>query len=722
MSLVTASGLSLAFGPKVLFQDAAFTIAPRDRIGLIGANGTGKSSILKILAGEASPDAGTLAWRRGARAGYLPQEVAALPGGPLVEVVLASVPGRSAVEARLAAAEVALGASANPEEQLELSQALADLHAELDHFEERHGRHHAERILAGLGFDPKDLRQDTATLSGGWKMRAALAGLLLQDPDLLLLDEPTNHLDVPTLTWFDAFLRASQKALLLISHDREFLNRQIARVLSLEPEGVRGYTGDYDKYRRQRAEEEERLEAASQRQEARRAELQGFIDRFGAKATKARQAQSRQKMLDRMEEVVVREQRATIRFHFAGAPRSGREVLRLDHVAKTFGPKVVYRDLSAQVQRGERVAIIGPNGAGKTTLLRIVAGELAADAGEVKLGHAVVAGYYAQHHFSDDGEAARTPGPSSEAAPLPSAAPPLAPEHTGPGGWASAPAVRDGGAPGQPSPAAPSLAQGQRYSALDAKRSILDTLWDIVPDQGEAYVRGVAGGFLFSGEDVEKPIGVLSGGERARVALARILLLRSNLLLLDEPTNHLDLASSEALIEALKRYEGTMLFVSHNRSFLNGLATRIWEVKDGGILDQPGNLDDWLYHQRQLAEAAGESAPRAQGGGAEPRGDGWAGGTEKDRRRAEAEARNARYVREKPLRQAIAGLEARIAELEASQKAAEAALADPALYQDFAKARPHVEALAAAKTELAQLYEQWEAKQLELEGMGEEGA
>jgi ATP-binding cassette subfamily F protein 3 len=686
MSLVTASGLSLAYGPKVLFQDAVFTIAPRDRIGLIGPNGTGKSSLLRILAGEASPDAGLLSWRRGARAGYLPQDFAALADGPLVEVVLASVPGRSAVEARLAAAEAALGASADAEEQLELSQALADLHAELDHFEERHGRHHAERILAGLGFDAGDLRRDTATLSGGWRMRAALAGLLLQDPDLLLLDEPTNHLDVPTLTWFDEFLRAAQKALLLISHDREFLNRQISRVLSLEPEGVRSYAGDYDDYRRQRAEEEERLEAAARRQEARRAEIQEFIDRFGAKATKARQAQSRQKMLDRLEEVEVRERRATIRFQFTGAPRSGREVLRLERVAKAFGPRVIYRDVSAQVQRGERVAIIGPNGAGKTTLLRIAAGELAADAGEVKLGHGVVVGYYAQHHVSGDAGAARAPAPGSEAASLRSAGSPLAP--------------------------------GRPFASLDPKRSILDALWDIVPDQGEAYVRGVAGGFLFSGDDVEKPIGVLSGGERARVALARILLLRSNLLLLDEPTNHLDLASSEALIEALQRYEGTMIFVSHNRSFLNGLATRIWEVREGGILDQPGNLDDWLYHQRQLAEAGGDVG-RVDPGAVDTSATGRPQAKDKVRRRAEAEARNARYAREKPLRDAISGLEKRIGELEATQRAAEAALADPALYQDYAKARPHVEALASAKAELAERYAEWEEKQLELEALAE---
>ena len=660
MSLVTVSGLSVAYGPKVLFGGAGFSIGTHDRIGLVGPNGTGKSTLLRVLAGEVAPDAGTIAWRRGARAGYLPQDVAALPPGPLVDTVLASVPGRTALEARIAAAEQSLPAVVDPAEQLEVAQSLADLHAELEHFEERHGRHRAERILVGLGFPASELRRDTGQLSGGWKMRAALAGLLLQDPDLLLLDEPTNHLDVPTLTWFDAFLRGSGRALLLISHDREFLNRQIGRVLSLEPEGLRAYAGDYDDYRRLRAEEEVRLDAAARRQEARRAELQSFIDRFGAKATKARQAQSRQKMLDRMEEVQVHAHRATLSFRFAEAPRSGREVVRIDDVSKAFGVRTVYRGLSAQVLRGERIGIIGANGAGKTTLLRLIAGELTADGGAVKLGHSVVPGYYAQHHFErrEDGDG---------------------------------------------------------FGALDPRRTVLETLWDVVPDQGEAFVRGVAGGFLFSGDDVQKPIGVLSGGERARVALARVLLRRSNLLLLDEPTNHLDLTSSEALIEALQGFAGTMIFVSHNRSFVNGLATRIWEVRDGTVDDTPGNLDDWLH--RRLPAAEGEPAPNASTDPAAPAEDAAGSLSPRDRRRAEAEARNARYAREKPVRDAIAVIEVRIATLEAAKKAAEAALADPALYQDFARARPHVEALAVAQRELEELYAAWESRQLELEAM-----
>jgi ATP-binding cassette subfamily F protein 3 len=344
---------------------------------------------------------------------------------------------------------------------------------------------------------------------------------------------------------------------------------------------------------------------------------------------------------------------------------------------------VVYRGLSASILRGERVGVIGPNGAGKSTLLRLVAGELRPDAGEVRLGHQVVPGYYAQHHFE-----------------------------------------RGEGEEGD----------GRPFGALDPGRTVLDTLWDLVPDRGEAYVRGVAGSFLFSGDDVEKPIGVLSGGERARVALARILLVPANLLLLDEPTNHLDLESSEALIEALSGFEGTMLFVSHNRSFLNRLATRTWEVKAGGIVETPGNLDDWLYHQRQLAAAvrpstsagqvppsgaaaglrSGQTAPVPGPAGAEGRTDGVSRADPAARRRAEAEARNQRYRREKPIRDEIARLERRIEELEQAKKAAEAALADPALYQDFARARPHLDALSAANEELPELYQAWEARQGEL--------
>jgi ATP-binding cassette subfamily F protein 3 len=667
MSLLSASQLSLAYGPKVLLDRATFSVGPHDRIGLVGANGTGKSSLLRIVAGQISADQGELSLRRGARVGYLPQDVTSLPDLPLLDAVLATVPGRAALETRLSTAEAALSAAGEEAEQLELSQSLAELHEELDHFEEHYGRRRAERILLGLGFSPERLEEPASVLSGGWKMRAALSGLLLTDPDLLLLDEPTNHLDVPTLTWFDAFLRGKRKALLLVSHDREFLNRQIDRVISLEPEGLRSYAGDYDDYRRQRAEEEIRLLAQAERQDAKRAQLTRFIERFGAKATKARQARSKEKQLERMEEVQVLEHRDTLRFQFALAPRSGREVLRLEGVRKAFGDRVVYRSLDASVQRGERVAVIGPNGAGKTTLLRLVAGELSADAGEIKLGHSVLAGYYAQHHFDK--------------------------------------AQREG---------EPQLRQAGT-GTLDPDRTILDTLWDLVPDRGEAYVRGVAGSFLFSGDDVEKKVGVLSGGERARVALAKLLLVPANLLVMDEPTNHLDLDSAEALIEALQAYQGTLLFVSHNRSFLNGLATVIWEVKDGGVVASPGNLDDWLYHQQQLqaALAPEEESPATRAAGGD-------GPRNAERRRQEAEARNARSRRERPVREEITRLEERIAWLEAEEKETTLALADPTLYEEFARAKPFIDRQAAARAELDEQLARWEAAQAQLEDLRRE--
>src|SRR5215472_5962499 len=395
MSLLHARGVALRYGPKVLLEDASFTLGHRDRVGLIGPNGSGKSTLMKILCGRIEPDAGGVQLVRRARAAYLPQEMSELPDGSLIDGVLASVPGRVHLESRIAAAQSALAQAASEEGQVELG---GELHEELAHHDERYGRHRAEEILSGLGFAQESFSRPAAELSGGWKMRAALAALLLQDPELLLLDEPTNHLDVPTLEWFDSFLRRSRKALVLVSHDREFLDRQIDRVLSFEPEGLRSYAGNYERYLELRAAEEEHLQAQAERQAKRRAQVQAFIERFRAKATKARQVQSRVKMLEKEETVQVREERAAVRFRFPEAPQSGREVARLERVSKSYGPKAIYSELSAQILRGDRIAVIGLNGAGKTTLLKLLAQEIAPDAGAVALGHNVVPGYFAQHH------------------------------------------------------------------------------------------------------------------------------------------------------------------------------------------------------------------------------------------------------------------------------------------------------------------------------------
>ncbi|TMB02228.1 MAG: ABC-F family ATP-binding cassette domain-containing protein [Deltaproteobacteria bacterium] len=640
MSLLIARGLSLRFGDKVLLDGASFVLGSRDRAGLIGPNGSGKSSLLKVLAGRLEPDGGEVQLVRRSRAGYLPQELAELPPGSILDGVLASVPGRTQLEARIEAAQGGLETAGSEEEQVELGGELAELHEELAHHDERYGRHRAEEILTGLGFPPAQLSRPAAELSGGWRMRAALAALLLQDPELLLLDEPTNHLDVPTLEWFDDTLRRSRKALMLVSHDREFLDRHVSRVLALEPEGLRTHPGNYEDYLGARAAEEEQLAARAERQQKRRAQTLAFIERFRAKATKARQVQSRIKRLEKEELVEAREERATVRFRFPPAPRSGREVARLDRVTKSYGERPVYRDLSAQVLRGERIAVIGLNGAGKTTLLRLLAGELAPDGGTVQLGHNVRLGYFAQHHTEQ----------------------------------------------------------------LDPSRTVLEEVARLVPDQPQSWVRSVLGAFLFSGDDVDKRIAVLSGGERARVALARLLVVPSNFLLMDEPTNHLDLDSSEALIDALTGYEGTLLFVSHNRSFVNGLATQVWEVKDHGVDAQPGDLDDW---QRRRAEAAQTAAPapRPERGG----------GQGKDARRERALEREKRLRALGPLREEIARIEEGIARLEQRKKESEAQLADPGVFKDPARSTSVVAAYRDAQRDLEELYARWERQQEELQ-------
>ncbi len=638
MSLLIATDVQLSFGSKVLFENASFTIGPNDRIGLVGANGTGKSTLLKILIGHQHADHGRLVFRREARVGYLPQDLQSLPEGDLVTAVLSSVPGRDSLDRRLLETEEALGKASTDADQMELATLLADLHEEREHFDEHFGKHRAERILLGLGFQTKEFGQETTKFSGGWRMRAALAGLLLQDPDLLLLDEPTNHLDLPTLAWFDNFLKRSKKAMVLISHDREFLNRQIGKVISLETEGLRTWSGDYEDYRRQRSEEYERLLSQAGKVAAKRAQLEAFINRFRAKASKASQAQSKMKQLEKMESVELHTARDVVSFTFPTVAASGREVARFVDVRKAWGEKVIYDRLDAQILRGQKIAVVGLNGAGKTTLLKLLAGELQPDAGSVELGHNVVLGYYAQHHAE----------------------------------------------------------------TLERSNTILEEMMALVPDKPQSFVRSVLGAFLFSGDDVEKRIGVLSGGERARVALARLLLKPANLLVMDEPTNHLDLDSSEALIEALEGYAGTLIFVSHNRSFLDALATHIWDVRNHTVVEYPGNLAEYLVHledeaaSREAGELpADDEAPKAL--------------TEKDRRRAEAEARQAKSKAAGPLRKEVAALEARIAALETEQKAREAQLVDPAFASDYARSRPVMEAHRDGVEELEALYARWEA-------------
>jgi ATP-binding cassette subfamily F protein 3 len=645
MSLLMVKSISLAFGARQLLSEVSFPIAAGDRVGFVGPNGAGKSTMMKIIAGVVQPDSGTAQLQRGARLGYLPQEIAGEAHGTLLESVLLAVPQRGALQAQHSAIEAGLAQAKDETEQLELSQQLADVTHELADFEAQFGPHRAQTILSGLGFTAADFSKPLSQFSGGWRMRAALAGLLLQQPDLLLLDEPTNHLDMPTLEWFDAFLARSRSALILISHDREFLNKHIRRVVAIEPGGIHQHTGDYNSYEDARELRRLQNEAAREANLAKRAELQSFIDRFGAKATKAKQAQSRAKQLEKLGEVEEMQERKKLRFRFPEVPPSGREVLQVKDLSKRFGERVVYEHVSGHVQRGDRIAIMGMNGAGKTTLLRMVAGELPLDTGTVEQGNRVTLAYYAQHH-------------------------------------------------------------GDK---LDTKRTIFAELDATAHNESPSVIRSVAGAFMFSGDDVDKSISVLSGGERARVALAKLLLVPSNFLLLDEPTNHLDLDSSEALIAALSTYTGTMMFVSHNESFVRQLATKIWQVEDGRLDVFPGDFESYLYTlrtRRLEREAAASDTPLET-----KTTDASAGESHKDRKRREAAERQQRSAKEKPLKERVAKIESEIATLEAAQQTNEALMADTELYKDTARAAEVTRGFEANRKRLETLYAEWEQAQ-----------
>ncbi|MFI5309082.1 MAG: ABC-F family ATP-binding cassette domain-containing protein, partial [Polyangiales bacterium] len=591
-------------------------------------------------------------------------DIALTEDKPLLQFVVGSVEGRKALDASIAECETELATveagtrsgERSDEELMEVVERLSDLHERATHYELHYTEHEATRILAGLGFATKDLGRLLHELSGGWKMRAVLGALLFQKPDLLLLDEPTNHLDLPSVTWFADFLQAHDRAFVLICHDREFLNEQIKRVVSFEVEGVRQYDGDYDQYLRQRAEEEVILENKAKNLAREREQAERFINRFRAQANKARSVQSRVKQLEKMETVETFGSRKVMRFKFPPCERGSNEVIRLEGLGKRYGDHQVLGGVSLTVPRGEKVGIIGVNGAGKTTLLRMMAGELEPSEGKITLGYNIKAGYYAQHHAD----------------------------------------------------------------TLHPADTVYDTVARERPDAGATRIRTVLGAFLFSGDDVDKKVGVLSGGERSRVALARLMVNPGNLLLMDEPTNHLDLDSSEALGESLGSYDGTLVFVSHNRSFVRKLATRIWNVENGLVETYPGTLDEYMdsCRRRQAADQGkkpaaptakpAKAAPREQQKPNEPRSE------DKARKQREAQARQ-EQARQKKLRAEVERLEEQIAALEAAQAERSTALADPDVYADKARSQSLIESFKAAQQELELLQSRWERALTELE-------
>ena len=527
--MIQIENIGKSFGGQVLFHDLTWHITRDQRIGLVGPNGAGKTTLCRILTGAMEVDSGQVRRAKSATIGYLPQEIASAGDGTVLGHLLAGFPEVQRLEAEmeLLTAEMAEGEDGGSEE-------LTHRYGELQHQYESLGGYsleaRAKAILGGLGFLSDDFFKPLATFSGGWRMRVALGRLLLQAPDLLLLDEPTNHLDLESLQWLEDFLGAYEGTVMIISHDRYFLNRVVDHIAELELGRFALYRGDYDEYQAQKLARQEQIEAAQRNQAEQIEKMERFIRKFRYKATKARQVQSRIKMLERIERVEVLRAPKRIHFRFPQPPRSGTSVCDLRKIRKAYGDNVVYTGVDFRLLRGDRVALVGVNGAGKSTLLKIVAGVLPFERGSRVLGHNVSVHYYAQHQLD----------------------------------------------------------------ALNPGNSVLEEVAAVADIETQPRLRTILGAFLFSGNDVEKPVAVLSGGEKSRLALAKMLLRPANLLCLDEPTNHLDVTAREILEEALEQFEGTMLFISHDRYFINRIATKVVEVRDNRLWEFAGDYDYYL--------------------------------------------------------------------------------------------------------------------------------
>ena len=633
--MLDASGLSRAFGSRTLFADVTLRIADGDRIGLVGPNGSGKTTLLRILAGIDAPDDGRVRLRKGARLGYLRQEIDLERPRTVFEEASSALAPLRALEQRIRDAEAEISRRGGDGQAL--PESLVRRYDALGAEFERAGGFEAEAqlraILTGLGFGPEQWRRPLRELAGGRLMRLELVKLLAARAHLLLLDEPTNHLDLPSIAWFESFLSGYPGAVVVVSHDRAFLDRHVTRIAELRDGRLEEYRGNYSAYERLRLQRGGERSARARNLGREIAAQQRFVDRFGAKATKARQAQSRKKRLERLREqleALPREREAPrMRARFEISARSGERVFHLTEVAKSYAGVPVYSGLELSVSRGERVALVGPNGAGKSTLLRLLAGALQPDSGRVETGHGVRAALYDQH----------------------------------------------------------------RLDALDPRKSVLEQLAEHAADADFPRLRGLLGAFLFSGSDVDKRVGVLSGGEKARLSLAQLSLSRANALLLDEPTNHLDIEGLDVLTGALADYPGTLVAISHDRRFLNALCTRVVEVtpaaRGSRVRSFAGGYDDYARRlESESAEApAAEPAPRPR-----PRG----------------RARPRPKARLRELHKRGAEIETRIEAAEASLQEIDGLFAQPGLARDGERMRELQLQRRDLLERAAELYAEWE--------------
>lgn len=655
------------FGPQVLFEHVTWQINPGQRVGLIGPNGAGKSTLMKIIAGTLEADRGSLTSTKGLTLGYLPQEFHSISGVSVRRAAGEGIEGIWALQAELHSLESAL--ALRPDEQDELLSRYGLLQAEFERLGGFEAEARVEQILCGLGFRADELDQDCGTLSGGWQMRVALAKLLLNQPDVLLLDEPTNHLDLRSVEWLCHFLAQQPGGLILISHDRWFLNQICTHIAELSPDGVECFTGDFERYISQLDVRREQLERQRKAHTRKVASLERFIERFKSKATKAKQAQSRVKQLEKLKEVGEVREVKTIHFTLPPPPKCGRVVLSLEDLHQGYSDDaMIYRGLELSIERGQHIALVGPNGAGKSTLLKLLAGELPYQRGARILGHLVKPYFFAQH----------------------------------------------------------------QAQTLDLSLTVLEEAQSAYLGDSMSQLRGVLGAFLFDADDIKKKVEVLSGGEKNRLALVKMLMTPSNVLLLDEPTNHLDMGSREVLAEALRAYTGAVILISHDRHFIDEVCDEVWEVDRGRVTPFHGGYTTYLEAvalgarpspfalsgERALISGQTPSGS-ALGAGATPIREGAPppddGRSRREDKRRQAELRQQRSRLLKPLKGSLERAEQAVQSLEASQEQLEAAQCDEAHYQDPEEVIRVARALKQVQAALELAYEDWERASLELE-------
>lgn len=641
--MLTLSGISKAYGGRTLFADVSLQLNRADRIGLVGPNGAGKSTLFSIILGDLPPDDGKMSRERGVTVGYLPQETAAAGDETVIEVATAITPDFVKLRRIIKAWE-----ADHPVEASHSGDIHDDAH---DRFNELGGYRleaKAKQILAGLSFRESDFDRPARELSGGWVMRAHLARLLVQEPDLLMLDEPTNHLDLEALLWFQDYLQNYPGAILVISHDREFLNRLVGGIVEIRQSKLVRYRGNYDDYLEQRAAYEDQQLAAYKNQQREIAQLMEFVNRFRAKASKAAQAQSKLKQVERMERIdAPTSDGRKVSFSFPQPQRSGHKVITLENIHQAYGDKVVYRGMDFLAERDQRIVLVGPNGAGKSTLLKILAGVVIPQSGTRTLGHNVKAGYYSQN----------------------------------------------------------------RIEMLNADRTVFEEAADTPQRVTEQFIRTLLGCFLFQGDDVFKKVSVLSGGEKSRLALVKLLLDPPNLLLMDEPTTHLDMASIDALVYALDQFQGTLVFISHDVYFIRALANHVVHVNAGRLTPYPGGYQYYLDKTKAQSARAALTANGSGGPVSPPNPEtvlNRPAVDRKEQRRLEAEQRQARSNQRKAQQQLVHRLEKEIQEMETRLKELTAELENPDTYQQAGRAMEINRELLHVQERLAELNPEWE--------------